>query len=67
MCGLSGCGMLRVSSAWIKTALTSMYGHMSLKFPSAYRESPLTDLNSTPGRTIIKRSVDVLLKRRVHV
>ena len=67
MCDLSGCGMLPVSSAWIKTALTSMYGHLSLKFPSAYRESPLTDLNSTRGQTNIRRSVGVLLKRRRHV
>jgi hypothetical protein len=67
MHGLSGCGMWPFIWAWTKIDLTLMYGHMSLKSLSACRESPLTDLNSRPGRTIIKRSVDVLLKRRVHV
>ena len=67
MHGLSGCGTRPFIWAWIRTDLTLMCGHMSLKSLSACRESPLTDLNSTLGQTIIRRSVDVLLKRRRHV
>jgi hypothetical protein len=62
-----GSAIVRPTSAWIEIASTVKFDQGSQQFLLVDRALPLTDLIWITGRINIKRSVDVLLKRRVHV
>jgi hypothetical protein len=53
--------------AWTEIVSITMYDRTSPRFPLERKVWHLIALNLMPGQINIERSVDVLLKRRVHV